>query len=294
MSTYYDVLGISKISSPKEVRQAYRKLARQYHPDVNPGIKDAEQKFKTITTAYEVLSNPDSRKKYDQYGDSWKYAERIPPNNSQVFQDFSRASSWQWIASGSHSGSSFDLGDFPDQFFSRSRNNRSRSSTTVPITMTLEEAYKGTNRVIDIPADAENSSTRKLEVKIPPGVDTGSKVRISKVPGPLSNVRLKITIRPHPYMRRKGADLYTDISVPLADAVLGSEVTVPTIDGQVALILKPETQNLQLIRLTGKGMPHLNNPSLNGDLFARIEVVLPKNLNEREREMFKELKNPSY
>ena len=289
MDSYYDILGVPKNASQKEMRQAYRKLARQYHPDVNPEKKDAEEKFKRINAAYEVLSNPDTRRKYDRYGSNWKHADQMPPRQ-QESRDFSGAGSWQRFSGEGPAASLFDLGDLSDQLFSTFRRSRQRSTVTIPVEVTLEEAYKGATRLIEIPADVSGASPRRFEVKIPPGVDNGSKVRVSTSQENLPEVQLKVSVRPHSRIQRKGADLYTDISVPLADAILGGEVTVPTLNGQVVLRLKPETQNQQRIRLAKKGMPHLNNPDVKGHLYAKVEVVLPKGLSEREREIFEELR----
>ncbi len=289
MDSYYDILGMSKNASQKEIRQAYRKLARQYHPDVNPGKKDAEEKFKQINTAYEVLSNPETRRKYDRYGSNWKHADQMPPHQQEA-RDFSGAGPSQWFSGEGPASSLFDIGGLSDQLFSTFRRSRQRATVIIPVEVTLEEAYNGTTRLIEIPADMSRTSPRRFEVKIPPGVDNGSKVRVSTGQENLPQVQLKVSVTTHSRIQRKGADLFTDILVPLADAVLGSEVTVPTLNGEVILKLKPETQNQQRIRLAGKGMPHLKNPDVKGDLYAKVEVVLPKGLSEREREIFKELR----
>ena len=292
MESYYDLLGISKRATEKEIRQAYRKLARQYHPDVNPENKEAEETFKRINEANEVLSDPETRRKYDQYGSNWKYADQMPPKWQT--QDFGQGERWQRRSAEGPFGSIFDLGDLSTgdllgDLFSSFRGTHS-SSSPVSVEVTLEEAYNGTTRLIEIREDSPGAPPHRLEVKIPPGVNNGSKIRISSEHGNLREIILKVSVRPHPSFKRKGADLYTEIAVPLADAVLGGEASVPTLNGQVMLTLKPETQNQQLIRLAGKGMPHLDRFNVKGDLYAKVEITLPNNITEKERELFQELR----
>ncbi len=292
MEDYYDILGVSRKASEKEIRQAFRRLARQYHPDVNSGNKESEEKFKRVNEAYEVLSDTEKRPKYDRYGKNWKHADQMPPHRQT--QDIGAAQAWQSRSRGGPSGSIFDLGDLTTEdlfgdLLSGFRGPR-RSTPTIPVEVTLEEAYSGTTRLIELPAEGPGVPPRRLEVKIPPGVDNGSKVHVSPGQDNLREINLKISVRPHPGFQRKGADLYIEIAVPLADAVLGGEVPVPTLKGHVMLTLKPETQNQQLIRLAGKGMPYLGRSGVKGDLYAKVEVTLPKDITDRELELFQELK----
>jgi DnaJ-class molecular chaperone len=164
------------------------------------------------------------------------------------------------------------------------------STTRYPVQLTLEEASSGVIRYIEMTSEGRGSEPRKLEVKIPPGVDTGSKVRIPPGEGRNRQIYLEITVRPHARFRRSGSDLNEEVEVPLADAVLGSEVAVPTLTGRVMLTIPPETQNGQVFRLSGQGMPHLNLPATKGDLLATVKVVLPKDLNEEERQLFEQFK----
>jgi DnaJ-class molecular chaperone len=278
---YYEVLGVNRNASEKEIKQAYRKLARKHHPDVNPGDKSAEAKFKEINEAYEVLSNPEKRRKYDQFGAQWQYADQFAQagRQGQQFRDFGRG------------GVAFEFGDLGDIFDSilhdsnlrqaRAHPRRSRRLES-PLEVSLEEAYHGSTRVIEIDG-------RRLEVKIPPGVDNGSKIRI---PGREAGdeVYLVVSVKPHQRFQRKDDDLHVDISISLADAILGGEAEVPAIKGKLALKIPPETQNGRVFRLAGQGMPHLNKPG-KGDLLAKVNVVLPTKLSQREKEIFKELRD---
>ncbi len=278
---YYDILGVPRNSSDKEMRQAYRRLARKYHPDVNPGDKTAEARFKEANEAYEVLSDPGTRRKYDQFGGNWKYADR-----------FSKASSTQ----GSHrwpSGDEVDLSgglfDFEDSilggFFTRDLfGSRRRRTIEYQVEATLEEAFAGTTRTVEV---GGRQNPRRLEVKIPAGVDNGSRVLVTGGEG--EQIILVVSVKPHPGFRRKGQDLYTEVSVPLYEAMLGGEVAVPTLKGRVMLKMPPETQNGASFRLSRKGMPRLGSQDRRGDLYVSVRVVLPKGLSEKERKLFQEL-----
>ncbi|MCZ6788727.1 MAG: J domain-containing protein [Chloroflexi bacterium] len=279
--SYYDTLGISRGASDKEVKNAYRRLARKYHPDVNAGSEKAEEKFKEVNTAYEVLSNADSRKKYDRFGDNWKHADQYADRFT-----------------GGGFRTATDLGDIGfgglfEDLRSRFR-GQPRGRTTVvsppvevPVELTLEEAAAGVTRIVQTSAMLGNRSKR-LEVKVPPGVDTGSRIHVPTGDG--SELYLVVAVRPHHRFQRKKSDLYVDLPIPMVDAVLGSQQEAPTLNGKVVLTIPPETQNGQVFRLRNKGMPHLGKPERFGDLFASVKVMLPSNISERERQLFKELK----
>ncbi|MCZ6614234.1 MAG: DnaJ domain-containing protein [Chloroflexi bacterium] len=279
--SYYDTLGISRGASDKEVKNAYRRLARKYHPDVNAGSEKAEEKFKEVNTAYEVLSNADSRKKYDRFGDNWKHADQYADRFT-----------------GGGFRTATDLGDIGfgglfEDLRSRFR-GQPRGRTTVvsppvevPVELTLEEAAAGVTRIVQTPAML-GSRSKRLEVKVPPGVDTGSRIHVPTGDG--SELYLVVTVRPHHRFQRKKSDLYVDLPVPMVDAVLGSQQEAPTLNGKVVLTIPPETQNGQVFRLRNKGMPHLGKPERFGDLFASVKVMLPSNISEKERQLFKELK----
>jgi len=315
---YYSVLGVSRNAGEREIKQAYRKLARQYHPDVNAGDKSAEAKFKQINEAYEVLSDKEKRRKYDQFGDQWQYADQFAQAQRQQtpFWNFSQAG-----------GQSFrfeeaDLGSLFDDLFGggiRRRQVRPRRGKDIryPLEVTLEEAYHGTKRTIALQTEQpcsgckgtgliQNlpcsvcrglgvvSGVKRLEVKIPAGVKDGSRVRVAGkgepgyAGGASGDLYLVVSVKPHRLFERKGDDLYVEVAVPLTVAMLGGEVFVPSLKGKLALKVPPETQNGRPFRLAGKGMPHLGDSS-HGDLLAKVSVVLPTKLSEEEKKLFERL-----
>jgi DnaJ-class molecular chaperone len=315
---YYGILGVGRNASDKEIKQAYRKLARKYHPDVNPGDKTAEEKFKHINEAYEVLSNPDKRQKYDQFGDQWQYADQFARAGRQ------QGPSWDFGQGGTtfHFGAD-DLGSlFGDLFGTGTRTRRARPrrgrDIEYPIEITLEEAYRGamhtialqteepcaicqgTGRIQNVScASCRGSgvvpSVKRLEVKIPAGVKDGSRVRVAGKGEPSysgiasGDLYLVVSVKRHRLFERRGDDLYVDIAVPLAVAALGGEVQVPTPKGaELALKIPAETQNGRVFRLAGQGMPHLGS-SARGTLFAKVGVVLPTNLSSEEKKLFEQL-----
>ncbi len=301
---YYQILGMSRNASDKDLKQAYRRLARQYHPDVNPGNKEAEAKFKEVNEAYEVLSDPEKRKKYDSYGDKWKYADQFARQGGPPF--------WQ-DASGREGSTIYDFSDinfeeeqdplgtvFERYFGGRAAADRGPSrraargqDVEVQVEVSLEEAYHGTSRILELPGPM--GSMRRLEVKIPRGVTTGSRVRIAGEGRPgmgrgsKGDLYLLVAVMPHEAYQRKGDDLYINLEVPLTTAVLGGEAQVPTLGGNVILKIPSETQNGRTFKLSGKGMPHLGS-TVNGDLYARTRVVLPTGLTPKEKQLFQELK----
>lgn len=320
---YYELLGVRRDASEQEIKQAYRKLARQYHPDVNPSDKSAEAKFKEINEAHEVLSHKENRQKYDKYGDQWQYAEQIEKARQQ--QASFRGSGDAGGAAGFHfegedMGSLFDDllfgGGRARTYTRRSRPMRGRNLET-SVAVTLEEAFHGTSRTISLqsegPCPACKGSgliqnvpcstcqgagmvprLKRLEVKIPAGVRTGSRVRIAGKGTPgysggaSGDLYLAVSVKPHRQFERRNDDLYVAVPIPLTVAMLGGEVPVPTMKGKIALKIPPETQNGRSFRLAGQGMPHLGNSS-RGDMFARVNVVLPTKLTEKEKELFKQL-----
>lgn len=299
---YYEVLGVKRDASEKEIRSAYRRLARKHHPDVNPNDKASEALFKEINAANDVLSDPEKRKKYDKYGDNWEHADEI--ERMQRARGGRGGGSWSFSSSNGgnvHFDEDFDLGSiFGGIFGGGGSGRRGRTQTTMrapdveqPIEVTLDEALTGATRTLM--AEGDHGDARRLEVKIPPGVDNGSRVRIAGegqpgFDGRRSDLYLVITVRPHPRYDRKGDDLYTDVDVSLTTPVLGGEVEVQALDRKVALRLPAGTQNGQTFRLTGLGMPKLGQPDKRGDLFARVRVRLPQKPDGRERELFEELK----
>jgi molecular chaperone DnaJ len=318
---FYTILGVGRGASEKEIKQAYRRLARKYHPDVNPGDKTAEAKFKEINEAYEVLSDPEKRKKYDRYGDQWQHAEQFAKAGQGAQWDFGKGGAYTTYDFG-------DLGDLGDIFggifqgFGGGAGTARRSarprSMEYPVEVTLEEAYQGTRRVLQLQAEepcpvcggsgrvgrgrCSNCGgsgrllrPKRLEVKIPPGVRDGSKVRIAGqgsqgYGGAKGDLLLVVKVVPHQIFERKGDDLHVEVSVPLTTAMLGGEVGIPTLKGNVALKVPPETQNGKVFRLSGQGMPHLNDSS-RGDIFAKVKVVLPTKLTQQEKQLFEQLRS---
>jgi len=280
---YYKILGVDRKASERDIKQAYRKLARQYHPDVNPGDKSAEEKFKQINEAYEVLSDKEDRQKYDKYGDRWQYADQFEKAQRQQASsgDFSQGGPRVYYSEGDF-GSIFD--DLMRGFGTGRGQAQPRRAQSLehPVEVTLEEAYRGTTRTLSF-ADG-----KRLEVKVPAGVRTGSRVRLAGKGAQGGDLYLIVTVKPHPAFERRGDDLYVGVSVPLVVAMLGGEAQVPTLKGKVALKIPAETQNGRTFRLAGQGMPHLGNSS-RGDLMARVRVVLPTKLSAREKELFKQL-----
>jgi len=312
---YYQILGMSRNASAKDIKQAYRKLARKYHPDVNPGDKSAEGRFKEINQAYEVLSDEEKRKKYDQFGENWQHADQFAKSGAQQ-------PSWDFA----RRGTKFDFGDLggaegSDIFDSilrdfggrAARRPRQGQDLEYPAEVSLEEAYQGTMRMLEIQGEEPCPSCRgkgcpacggagavirprRLEVKIPAGVKEGSRVRIAGKGGPghmgggAGDLYLLISVRPDNRFQRTDDDLHVEVPVHLVDAILGGEVEVPTLEGKrLALKIPPETQNGRVFRLAGQGMPRLGN-NTRGDLYAKAKIVLPTKLSKREKELFQELK----
>ena len=295
MTDYYDILGVSRSADDKEVRQAYRRLARQHHPDVNPGDDAAAERFKSINAAYEVLSNPDRRAKYDRYGNRWEQAADFEqgggpgPDLGQFFRSgnfgggtggFNFSASGKTLSDLLGGLGSFDAdlgGNIGDRFRSR--------PTDVPVEVTLEEADRGTTRLVNLP------DGRRLEVKIPPGIADGGRVHVAAGANSGDEFNLLVSMLPHHSFERRGDDLYTTVDVPLCDAVLGGAVNVLTLRGQVELTLPPETQNGRRFRLAGQGLPILNDPQRRGNLYAVVNVTLPRNITDRQRHLFEQLRD---
>ncbi len=306
---YYKILGLEPNVDEKTVKQTYRKLARQYHPDVNPGNKEAGEKFKEINEAYQVLSNPEERKKYDELREQYqRYQQR--GGRPQDF-DFN-----QWRAQpgagrpGQPGGVHVEYGNIEDlddlfgaggysDFFTnifggaasrgRPRGPRRGQDAEFEAEIPLREAYTGTNRVLQMDG-------RRIEARIPPGVRTGSRIRLAGQGepgpngGPPGDLYVITHVLPDATFEREGDDLYTDVPVDIYTAALGGEVRVPTLGRPVLLKIPPQTQADRTFRLRGKGMPRLNEPNSHGDLFARIKLVLPEPMTEHELNTLRELR----
>jgi DnaJ-class molecular chaperone len=308
---YYAVLGVPRTATDKDIKTAYRKLARKHHPDVNPGDDKAEGLFKEIGEAYSVLSDADKRKKYDRWGHDWEkidQAQAAGANFRTGRPGTSRTYTWTSADGGTPPGGtnfnfeSEDLGGLFEQLFGRAAGGRQRVRTAPrkgtdieqPVEITLEEAFNGTQRTYTL-TDTQTGEARTVEVKIPAGAHDGLRVRVAgkgeqgQSGGQSGDLYLVVSIKASTQFEREGDDLRVKVPTPLYTAILGGEVMVPTPKGSnLALKVAPETPNGQRIRLAGQGMPHLN-ASGRGDLFAEINVQLPRNLSEREKDLFAEL-----
>jgi DnaJ-class molecular chaperone len=308
---YYATLGVSKTATDKELKQAFRKLARKHHPDVNPGDKKAEAKFKEINEAYEVLGDPGKRKKYDELGANWRMYEQTeaqrgpspfaggqgggfrtmtPEEMEELFGDQNPFSDFFTTFFGGQAAAGGGFGGEARRGSARGAGRgRTRPGRDVEheIELTLEEAYAGAMRRLSLKHDGH---ARTVDVRIPAGVGDGSRVRVSGegehgVGGAASgDLYLRVRLAPHPLFERKGRDLYVKVTVPVQTAVLGGEAEVPTLTGKPVRLRIPQlTQNAQVFRLKGYGMPAVGKPDDKGDLYARVEVQLPTELSSEER-----------
>jgi DnaJ-class molecular chaperone len=318
---YYSTLGVAKTASEKEIKGAYRKLARKHHPDVNPNDKAAEAKFKEINEAYEVLGDPEKRRKYDELGANWRMYEQAGAGaGAGAGGPFGGA--WNVNTGGGPGGfrtmtedemremfgDQDPFSDFFHAFFGgagsgdprrRTRQARPRASREgrdfeQEIELGLEDAFQGTTRRLSITQDGQ---AKTVDVRIPPGVVDGSRVRVagegeSGTGGARAgDLYLRIRLAPHPRFERKGRDLYTRVAVPLTTAVLGGEADVPTIGGKaLRLKIPPTTQNGQVFRLKGHGMPASGVSGQVGDLYATVEVQMPRTLTPEQRQQFERLR----
>ena len=295
---YYKILGVSKSATEKEIKSAYRKLAQKYHPDRNPGNQKAEDKFKEINEAHEVLGDPQKRAKYDQLGSSYAQWERAGrPGGGFDFGQWTSGRSGGTRVEYRDLNDLFGGGGFSDFFTSlfgggfgepatRTSTRRVRGEDMEqPVEVSLEEAYHGTERTL-------TKGERRLTVKIPPGARTGTKVRVAGE-GSLGQISgdlfLVVNVRPHARFRREGDDLHVDMPIELYTALLGGEVRVPTLIGDVVLTIPPETQSGRTFRLAGKGMPKLRQPNEHGDLYAHAVIRIPTHLTDEERKLVTQL-----
>ena len=289
MADYYKTLDIGRDADEKAIRGAFRKLARKYHPDLNKDDRDAEAKFKEINEAYEVLSDADSRKKYDTYGDRWRDADRIEEQRRSTRSPFDFTAHGYYDNSDLFSGFEdiFGSGGGLRDFETRRAPRNVRTETT--ITVSLEEAYSGTTINANL---TTGGRARRFEVEIPPGVDNGSAVRVTPESG--TELLFRVNVTPHPRFKRLGEDIYTDVPVAFEDAMLGGEAEVSTLDGRrIAVTIPENSQNGQNIRLRGLGMPTLGSPEEKGDLYATVRPVMPRSMTDEQRELimrFRELR----
>ena len=327
---YYAELGVARDASAKEIQSAYRRLARKHHPDVTGGDKQAEERFKAVNEAHEVLSDKKKRAAYDRWGDQWMHAEQMekaqqgggfrsfggPSGGGGVRFEFGGDPS-QFEAHEFQDLSGGGVGQVFDRLFRSGGGRRPAPALTHEVTVSLAEAYKSSTRTVQLQTHEAcvtcggsgnigaamchscqgsglHAAGKRLEVKIPAGVETGSKIRLrgkgaAQAGGAPGDVVLVISVAKDQRFERRGPALHSEVPIPLTTAVLGGEVQVPTVDSSVMLSIPAGTQNGRVFRLTGKGMPVLDKKE-RGDLFAKMRVVLPESLTDRERELFEELR----
>jgi len=306
---YYKLLGVNKNASQDEIKKAFRKLARKYHPDANLNNPEAEEKFKEIGEAYEVLGDPQKRSRYDQLGANWKQYSRTgagrPGGGGRTYTyDFGgRGFSFDDLGSG--------FSDFFEMFFGRGADKRfsgfgpgfssqSGGGTRTgmqkgqdmqsELSITLREAYTGTQRSLKLQKEGK---TRTVNVKIPKGIKDGGKIRLAgegaggPAGGPAGDFYLIVSVNGHSFFTRKADDLYCEVPVTIKEAFYGSKIDVPTFDGKIMVKVPPKTQGGKTLRLKGKGMPKLRNSS-SGDLYAKIRLVLPEKLSGEQKKHFEE------
>ena len=305
---YYDTLGVSRKATEKEIKAAYRKLARQHHPDANPGDKQAEEKFKEIAEAYEVLKDADKRKKYDMLGSNWKAGAefRPPPDFGGFTFDFGDLGGFGRGGPFTGKGSSA-FSDFFEMVFGQSFGPETGAAAGGPaggprhsrgqdqeaeIELTVDELVRGTARNIQISGPGLKPKT--LEVKIPAGLRAGKKVRvpgeggISMDGGTRGDLFLKINVKPHAYYTIDGDNLISELAITPAKAVLGGEATVQTMDGPVTIVIPPGSQSGRMLRLRAKGLPRYKQDG-RGDQLVRLKLVLPGDLSAEERALYEKL-----
>ncbi|MDX1471741.1 MAG: J domain-containing protein [Flavobacteriaceae bacterium] len=295
---YYKILGIDKSASDKEIKKAYRKLARKYHPDLNPDDKDAEVKFKQINEAHEVLANPENRKKYDQYGKDWKHAEEFEKAKQRQGQ-------YQYQSGGQDFGGGFGGGNFNDSefsdFFETMFGGRGRArggsqqmkfrgqDFNAELNLSLTDVYKkqkqtltvnGKNIRLTIPAGVEDGQTIKIRGHGGPGINGG----------PAGDLYITFRINNNTHFKRDGSSLYKDVDIDLFTAVLGGDIVVDTMDGKVKLKVKPGTQSGSQVKLKSKGFPVYKKEGQFGNLIVTYTVKIPKNLTDQQKELFEKLK----
>ena len=296
---YYQILGVPRSASADEIRSAYRKLALKYHPDRNPGNKQAEDKFKEMNEAYQVLSDPQKRTRYDQLGSAYSNYQRSGGQPGGF--------DWgQWQTGGANNGQQVNFDDlfgggaggggFSDFFsaifggmggMSGLSGNQTRGRRAPqyeqPVSISLQEAYEGTPRLLE-------TGGRRVQVKIPAGAKTGTKVRVAGGAPDGADLFLKVEVQDDPRFERDGFDLYAPVSVDVFTAMLGGEVEVPTMSGRVKLTIPAGTQPEQKIRIAGRGMPQLKDPLVKGDLFVQVKVKVPKKLSAEQQSLLQKVR----
>ena len=287
---YYKVLGIDTKATPQEIKSAYRKLARKFHPDLNPNDKDAKRNFQQINEANEVLSDPEKRKKYDQYGKDWQHAEAS--QQAGQYSEQSQGSRGRGFSGAQYEG---DFSDFFESMFGgtggagRGRQAKYRGEDfNAELQLDLEDVVETRKQTLTV-------NGKKIRISIPAGIENGQTIKISGYGGqgvnggPNGDLFITFTITDHPGFKRSGNDLYAAVALDLYTAVLGGEITIPTLDGKVKLKVASETQNGTKIKLKGKGLPVYKKAGQHGDLYVTYTIRIPVKLTDKEKSLFAEL-----
>jgi curved DNA-binding protein len=293
---YYKVLEIDKSASEADIKKSYRKLARKYHPDLNPNDKESERKFKELNEANEVLSNPENRKKYDQYGENWEHGEEYEKarQQQQQYQRSGQQGGFGGFGGGGFSGGG-DYSDFFESMFGEGARSRSRQTAAfkgqdlnAELHLDLKDVYTTHKRTLTI-------NGKNIRLTIPAGVENGQIIKISGQGGeganggPKGDLYLTFSIANHTNFKLDKHNLYSTVDIDLYTAILGGEITANTFDGKVKLTVKPGTQNGTKVKLKGKGFPIYKKEGEFGDLYISYQVMIPTNLTEKEKELFTEL-----
>ncbi len=289
---YYKVLGLDKKAAQKDIKSAYRKLARKYHPDLNPNNKDAKRNFQEINEANEVLSDPAKRKKYDQYGKDWQHADEFKKGGQ--YQEQSSASRRPDYSTTQNEG---EFSDFFESLFGGFGGSRSTRQVkyrgedyNAELKLDLKEAYETHKQTFTVNGE-------KIRITIPAGIENGQTIKISGHGGsginggPNGDLYIKFFIDNDPRFKRAGNDLFTSVDLDIYTAILGGEIIIDTLDGKVKLKVKPETQNGSKVKLKDKGFPVYKNKEMHGDLYLTYSIKIPTNLTEKQKELFSELSN---
>jgi curved DNA-binding protein len=287
---YYKILGLKKTASSEDIKKAFRKLAVKYHPDKNPGDKAAEEKFKEINEANEVLGDSEKRKKYDELGENWKYYQQGQQPHQQHAYGGGRNPFY------SQEGSTEDFSDFFESIFggrfstTGAGGNVKGQDYSAEVVLSLEEAYNGADRLMEVNGE-------KLHMKFKPGVREGQNLRIkgkggqARGKGERGDIYVTVHVSEHPHFERKENDLYCEAPVDLYTMILGGKTNIRTLKGTLKIDIPQGTENGKTLRLRGMGMPVFGKEKVFGDLYAKVKALLPKNLSAEELELFKQLKS---
>ena len=293
---YYKILEVGKNATEAEIKKAYRKLARKYHPDLNPNDKEAERKFKEINEANEVLSHTENRKKYDDYGENWQHAEEFEKSKQQrQYQGNGNQGGFGGSGGGGFSGGG-DFSDFFESMFGgRTSGGGGRRTAqykgqdfNAELHLELKDVYTTHKRTLTI-------NSKNIRITIPAGVENGQQIKISGMGaegsggGPKDDLYTTFTIENHTKFKLDKHNLYATVDLDLYTAILGGEITADTFDGKVKLTVKPGTQNGTKVKLKGKGFPVYKKEGEFGDLYLTYQIQIPTNLSEKEKELFTEL-----